>query len=341
MYKNVLLEYLDDMFSSKEMAEYIKENIDAFSKHRVLDMVCAAPISLGHKSCMLAKMSRYESLSESQSDDLFAPPYTIGNCIKELDKARSHLELKQGELFILYEYDSSNNNRIKSTVPLLNYKQLVGYLSQNKEHYNENTWQLLEKWIPNSKGELMNIMDYYIFNRDIVGCRYHGRGEFEGYFEMNSNLNLPVPFKCGDIIEIDSRPIHKKKRAIVVGTGDNHDCCAVQVLFINEAGKLKCGALKHTDIYNPLENDWWYLLSPLYSAKTYDGELEGAEAVFTKIQKFIQENSELWNDVETTLPLHDVTLADITDEYLQDLLQELKFLQKRITARKQMQIVGD
>ena len=331
MYKNVVKEYLNEIFSSKDMAEYVSENIDTFEKWRVLDMICHAPIPLSKKSYILNLMSKHEALEESRSDDLFDPPYTIRNCIAEVDKALAELNLKEGELFILYEYDGSDNNRINSITPFLNYKQVVDYHRKNKEDYIEKTWHILEKWIPNKNGKLVNIMDYYIFNTEIVGCRSHCRIGMENYFEMDSNINIPEPFKCGDIIEIDARPMHKKQRAVVVGIGDNRDCCALQVVFITENGELGSGALKHAAMYE----NWNWILSPLYSAKIYDGELEGKEVVFTKIQKFIRENFDLWNDVEVTLPLHDATLADITDEYLQDLLQELKLLQKRVNARKQ------
>ena len=341
MYRKVVKEYLPKIFSSKDMAEYIRENIDSFEKWRVLNMVCNAPISLQLKQNIFAKMRQYESLSDSQSDELFDPPYTIGNCLAELDKAYTELELKEGELFILHEYNSRNNNKVEATVPLLNYKQLVDYHREHKEYYDENTWHKLEKCISNKQGKWVNTIDYFIFNTEIVGCCSYCRMGLENYFAMDSNIDMPVPFKCGDIIEIDARPMHKKRRAIVVGTGDNRDCCDLQVLFINKDGELCGGALKHPDISIYKQDSWGNVLSPLYSAKIYDGELDANEVVFTKIQRFIHENLELWNDVESALPLHDTTLAEITDEYLQDLLQELKLLQKRGVARKQRMDVID
>lgn len=80
-------------------------------------------------------------------------------------------------------------------------------------------------------------------------------------FSSGNDLNLPTPFRAGDILHIDCRPFAPKTSITVT---DNHlefDCCNPQCEYDGENGEKKRGALKHSHIYkeNVIES-----VSPLY-----------------------------------------------------------------------------
>lgn len=58
---------------------------------------------------------------------------------------------------------------------------------------------------------------------------------FEEYFA--------VPFKAGDIVEIDLYPFADKRIIEIVEVGDNHDCCCLQALSRRKDGSWTIGAV--------------------------------------------------------------------------------------------------
>lgn len=85
-------------------------------------------------------------------------------------------------------------------------------------------------------------------------------------------LNIPVPYKPGDILYIDCRPYTPEPFYCLlteVGSG----CCDVWCLFPNPDGSIGHGALKHGH-YHSSEYDFFEeILSPLYRARLFHGEL--------------------------------------------------------------------
>ena len=53
----------------------------------------------------------------------------------------------------------------------------------------------------------------------------------EDFWWSGLSLNLPVPFRPGDILTVDCRPFAGPGRCLVLEVGDNRDCCCVQVLL--------------------------------------------------------------------------------------------------------------
>lgn len=96
----------------------------------------------------------------------------------------------------------------------------------------------------------------------------------EGAFGGNSvHLNLPVPYRPGDILEVCCAPyVSEPHYCILTEVGD--DCCGVQCLYPGENGHIEFGALKHGHYFSGCFDRKQYL-SPLYGAKIYSGELSG------------------------------------------------------------------
>lgn len=94
----------------------------------------------------------------------------------------------------------------------------------------------------------------------------------EGAFGGNSvHLNLPVPYRPGDILEVSCDPyVSEPHYCILTEVGD--DCCGVQCLYPGENGRIEFGALKHGHYFFNCYYASWYL-SPLYGTRVYAGEL--------------------------------------------------------------------
>ena len=94
----------------------------------------------------------------------------------------------------------------------------------------------------------------------------------EGAFGGDSvHLNLPVPYRPGDILEVGCAPyVSEPHYCILTEVGD--DCCGVQCLYPGENGRLEFGALKHGPYFFNCYYASWYL-SPLYGTRVYAGEL--------------------------------------------------------------------
>ena len=100
---------------------------------------------------------------------------------------------------------------------------------------------------------------------------------FSGYdttFCDSENLNLPVPFDRGELVNIDCRPVHQSKPALILTRGDNKDCCSLQALAIDEDGEFMQGAVKHTSLFS-IRTTGHFGVSPLYRMETYKKECCG------------------------------------------------------------------
>lgn len=89
------------------------------------------------------------------------------------------------------------------------------------------------------------------------------------------DLNLPVPFRPGDVLTVDCRPFRPGlAHCLVLEVGDNWDCCCVQVLYPTFAGRVDVGALKHGHCF---PGDACCQLSPLYRVRRCQDELPERE----------------------------------------------------------------
>ena len=55
-----LCDLVNELFDSKEMAEYLTEHFDGLSKHNILNMICKAPIDIRRKAEILSELSKDE-----------------------------------------------------------------------------------------------------------------------------------------------------------------------------------------------------------------------------------------------------------------------------------------
>ena len=115
---------------------------------------------------------------------------------------------------------------------------------------------------------------------------------------MNSDLNLPIPFRAGDIVTVDCRPFAPVSHAVILEVGDNFDCCCVQALYRRRNGTWDTGAVKHGYILPGRELPQ---LSPLYRLATFHGQLPKEERLMEQVSRYVNgeeaRGSALWNAI--------------------------------------------
>lgn len=154
------------------------------------------------------------------------------------------------------------------------------------------------KLIPGEKGTMIEYCHWILnFSGEIWYFDYFdGEPEdWEYLFDWTgASLNLPVPFTPGDVILADCRPFAKERRVLILGIGDNSDCCAVQCLYPLPNGKLDNGAFKHNRFLHRPESSH---ISGLYRAARWTGELTVQEAPLAIIGKAVKANPALGSDI--------------------------------------------
>lgn len=109
---------------------------------------------------------------------------------------------------------------------------------------------------------------YFLHN---TGAK-ESRSRIEDAFGAASvHLNLPSPYRPGDILKIGGPPYTSAPRyCMLTEVGD--DCCGIQCIYPDKDGQIGHGALKHGHYFSGYADEG-QLLSPLYCTKVYPGVL--------------------------------------------------------------------
>ena len=222
---------------------------------------------------------------------------------------------------INHEIGYGDRNNEHGLMPFLDYKNVFKYINDDKivekdgqDFVYDNLYYFkLEKYKKRDKKDILKNFskyscrfisdmyldcEYYIVNSKIVYYKdydyskidkvsyQHPRLADTKYIYDSVNLNLPIPFKAGDIVSCNLKPFSNNKNMIIVSVGDNCDCCSVQIAFIDQYGKLNTGALKHSDMR---QNGVFPCISPLYTLRSInEDELTLHEKVeFVRIKEEI------------------------------------------------------
>lgn len=57
-----IADLINELFESKEMSEYLIQNIDKLTKYNILNMICKAPIDIRRKAEILFEFSKDEDI---------------------------------------------------------------------------------------------------------------------------------------------------------------------------------------------------------------------------------------------------------------------------------------
>gem|GEM_PF-312884 len=279
--KNIII---DACGFSDEMKEYLKAQ--ELSDYKLTCIIAGSLLKLEEK------MKLYK-LIDDDADYYFS----ARQFYDETEKAIAELKLKSGEMLALHEcwYDDDiPDEKREFSEPFTTFDAAMKYLKEliKDEEWDETTlcWTMLEKWAPNGDGTMKNTYTYYLVNNEIM---YFEREDFRGYVSSMS-LNLPIPFKVGDIVTLNSIPFAPPKQAILLEV-ENTDCCGVQMLYRLENGLWETGALKHG-------YGWGHgfpMLSTLYSLSKFEGELKDEDKLMLEVQEYIRKDEKngkaLWD----------------------------------------------
>lgn len=261
MNREKYLEILKTFIPSGEMREYLAAQ--DLSDRKITEIILGAPVSLTTKL-----------------------QYVTGEAYEEIKQAIDNLKLHNDEHFYLFDnwYDEE----------LFDYQEYPNRLSYDfndvlehirneilecGEEYDETSWYTLRKVVRDkNKTDYISYICVYeytlikdevcYFTKNIIKNNTTEPADYR--YGESTDLNLPVPFKVGDIVNIDCRPFAPVQQVRITETGDNHDCCSLQAEFYDKKEKeYKTGAVKHCFIFT---SNYRPYLSPLYKIETYDSK---------------------------------------------------------------------
>lgn len=296
MLKNII----NEVFISKDMNKYLTANSQKLRKRDIIDMVCSVPIELKRKSEILEMLAKTERYYVNATPEMI----TYETLAETARYFLNELILKPGELFCLCTFCNENNSRIQiESIPFYSYEKVLEFL-ENDDYDKDSCWHILEKWIPDANNNLIDTIHYHIIDAKV--CYFYADYNIfkntnlyrpAQYFLDGSTLNLPVPFKAGDIITIDCRPFYPIKHVTILEVGDNRDCCCLTGLYLNSIGNIAIGAIKHNNIFGRHPIYPW--IPALYKAEKYNDVLPESEEFLSEVSTWMDHNEQkgqlLWN----------------------------------------------
>lgn len=292
---------------SEEMERYL--NSFEHNDYEMLDIILGAPLSLTEKRNLLELLNTPDS---EVFDD-------VSECIGEFDDALAALELKDGEIFTLSEcwYDDDILDEEEAFLePFLSFRAAAEYIEKMIEEETEDMedgeeyvcWTKIIKWIPVGEGKMKDVYIYTFVGNEIHYFRRivnPPRKRFR-WHRSSLDLNLPIPFKPGDIVTLNTLPFRPVKHAVLLEV-ENQDCCGVQILYprkneITGDTVWTTGALKHGDGWE----GFFPMLSSLYRLSKYEGELSKEERLMKDVRQYVLKDEgngrKLWNFMYKSFP---------------------------------------
>lgn len=307
---NVQDKIINRCIQSEEMRNYLKKQ--ELSVFTLTDIITGSPLNLRKK------LELYDLIGDNGYTNSFR---------QETEKALAELTLDEGDVLCLEEWWYDNDilgEKASFTGPFTALHAALGYIKESftDEEWDdgEACWSILEKWVPgNEHGKMDNTYTYYLIKDEVVYFTSDDNinnsfSGFHGYVD-SMNLSLPIPFKPGDIVILDSLPFVPIRLAILLEV-NNSDCCGVQILYRHGDGLWRTGALKHGAGWK----DTWPMLSSLYRLSLYQNELNETDKVLLDIQDYILKKEHngalLWeriNNTRTRLDMPALSTSDLFD----------------------------
>ena len=304
---NVQDKIIDRCIQSEEMRNYLKKQ--ELSVFTLTDIIAGFPLYLRKK------LELYDLIGDNGYTNSFR---------QETEKALAELTLDEGDVLCLEEWWYDNDilgEKASFTGPFTTLHAALGYIKESftdeELDDDEACWSILEKWVPgNEHGKMDNTYTYYLIKDEVVyftsddniNNRFSG---FHGYVD-SMNLSLPIPFKPGDIVILDSLPFVPIRLAILLEV-NNSDCCGVQILYRHGDGLWRTGALKHGAGWK----DTWPMLSSLYRLSLYQAELNEKDKILLDIQNYILKKEHngalLWERINNTRTRWDMPALSTSD----------------------------
>ena len=223
------------------------------------------------------------------------------------DEARAYClfdEWYDLDMFIVKSAHVGVFDSIKSVMKYIKLKEQIENDCEDEESgedFSYATWYRLEVWDIYDKAMEHPRYDYYIYNGEVCWfeklCPVREKNGYTYYSASHGNqaflggrldLNMPTPYKTGDIVNIDCRPFGPPFHALITEAHGQYDCCMPQILFkIPYTDKWKLESLKHKSFYKDAElHSYEPALSPLYRIRLVKkDELKKDDELLIKFSK--------------------------------------------------------
>lgn len=298
---SILKEILSLLSGSPELHAYLLARPEKLQTTDYADIITGAPIALTEKGRLLERLS--EQMAHSKDADLIRDySACLNTALQALEskKATFSVELwKDGEgldgPYIAFSMEETRR-------AIAQYRE---YWAMDADDEAATYWRIKQYRRGGASEPEGFVCPEYTFAADPNGeVQYFMHDPqkrrcvwAEGAFGGDAlHLNLPVPYRPGDILEVGCAPyVSEPHYCILTEVGD--DCCGVQCLYPGENGRIEFGALKHGHYFSGCFDRRQYL-SPLYGAKIYTGELSGEykfmKPLSEKLHKDPAVGKELW-----------------------------------------------
>ena len=303
---NILQKIICEIFPSKEMREYLCRNMKDLESWQIIDMISGAKVSLNRKRELFIQLSHYieshRTISENSDEDLnYDLEKECLRFVSEIDRAMEDLCIQgkeDGILLVNKKIQVDNTHKTIEVVPFYDYRKLESYMQEQEENGEtmNHVWYEIERYRENDNGDLEEFCDYIVISRKIMYYSYYRTYDCL----PNPNLNLPIPFKPGDVISADSLPFAEEKQALILETGDNHDCCSIQVMHLSRSRNLETTALKHASHF--FDNEGYYKISALYTAGSYQCDGSENDQVLKIVSRYVNGDEDRGRALGNCLP---------------------------------------
>lgn len=301
---SAILKELLAYFGDEEYRNWLFENREKYiNAYDCFDIVTRLPIDLSEK---LEYFKRIRPFLEDFHDERFiatVKAYELG--LELLHEESSDI------LFQVTERGRHTINGIEffddNTAPFASFQQFVEYHESffdkgedYKTIFYEDFWYVIERYhLVNNvyiyeaeyivTGNLKVINVYYPWKNDRRDCVLDIESQ-KWYSCDMGKLNLPMPYKEGDILTVDCQPFHKPHYAVVIYTHNSiFDCCTPGCMHYTEDGFMMRRETKHIELRSIKH---YYCgheeLSPLINVGLYEGELPKDEELIGTVSRYIK-----------------------------------------------------
>lgn len=307
---NTYKKYIDEFMPSDEMRNYLKTQ--ELTPYQIASLIFNSPYSIDQKK------NAFDSLlSETDDSELKA---LCSNCIENIDKAYELLNA-DGVFSVTSSYDTGYCPQLINEGLFAKYddvKEFIEFDIKDCEFEDYDYYSyFVEKWIKNSNGKLERVVTYYTIGNQLCYFKYSPASnclkEFLQGFEpkvCNFELNIPTPFKVGDIVIFDGYPFAYKTFSLILSTGDNQDCCSLWNLYWAGPKTWKTGAVKHGEV-GYVSRGKEFVVSPLYNAKRYNGKLTTRFELFDEIKQAFGDDEQKYHELDSIISSKRITEDEI------------------------------
>ena len=296
---------------SEEMKNYLLD-IDILET-TVIDIILGAPIPLTKKRELIDKMHTPDSKKVSE----------ISSCLVEIDEALEALELKDRYIFTLSKcwYDKKIMDETKSSAKTFKtFQAVLDYINKTIEEDAEHSKDGEETncWIEVKKCDSFYMIPYYSYTLFSNEIYYFKRFNYTGSVSFSAcflDLNLPIPFKPGDIVTLNCTPFRPVKHAVLLEVNErNRFGISTTILYCR---KSEINGEKILDKFNLRYGHGWDYdmleLSSIYRLSKFEGQLSDEECWMKDVRRYVLKDE--GNDSKLCDFIHNKAYQNETELY--------------------------